>query len=88
MNQFTKVLNKVLLGAAIALAQAIEVSVIELLELQAIVLKIKCFSAQTANTQWQNYTSGKANSRHLSLNLCHFGGFISREAALGQAASI
>jgi hypothetical protein len=43
VNQLTEVMNKVLLSAAIALAQTIEVSVIELLELQAMVLKIKCF---------------------------------------------
>jgi len=36
---------KVLLSAAIALAQTLEVSVIELLELQAIILKIKCFAS-------------------------------------------
>src|SRR5277367_132269 len=66
VNQFTEVKYKVLLSAAIALAQTVEVSVIELLELQAIILKIKCFPAQTSNTQWQNYTSRGGNRSKLS----------------------
>jgi hypothetical protein len=49
--------DKVLLSAEIALAEVFEVSVVELLELQAIILKIKCFPAERANSQWQNYTS-------------------------------
>jgi hypothetical protein len=60
VNQFAEVVDKVLLGAEVALTEIFEVSVIELLELQAIILKTKCFGLESEHPMAKLYIAEMA----------------------------
>jgi hypothetical protein len=66
VDQFTEVTDEVLLSVGIPFAEIFEVNIIEFLELQAIILKIKCFGRENEHPMAKLYIAEMAAGQIMS----------------------